>query len=94
MKETYEKYKNGEITRKQAYNLLSEKMGITPEKLESTYERYFKPSEEGCSEIISNSCETFTNYMEYEEEGFLKFVYSMVSNDEKVREVKELSTTV
>ena len=94
MKEIYEKYKNGEITRKQAYNLFAEKIEISGEVLETIYDRYFKPSEESCSELISQSCQTFTNYMEYEEEVFLKFAYDMSINNEKIREVKELATTI
>ena len=94
MNQVYEKYKNGEITRKQAYNLLAGKMGIDSEKLESVYDRYFKPSEESCEENITSACQTFTNYMEYEDEMFLKFVYGMVTSEEKTREIKELSTTI
>ena len=94
MKEIFEKYKNGEITRNQAYNLFAEKIKLEAEKLEAVYDRYFKPSEESCSELISKACQTFTNYMEYEEEIFLKFVYDMSVNEEKIREVKELATTI
>ena len=94
METIFNKYKNGEISRFEAYKLLGEKMDIDTSKVQSVYERYFKPSEEGCSEQINQSCETFTNYVEYEDEAFLKFIYSLVSNEEKVRQVKQLSTTI
>jgi len=94
METIFNKYKNGEISRFEAYKLLGEKMDIETSKVQNVYERYFKPSEESCSEQINQSCKTFTNYTEYEDEAFLTFVYSLVNNEEKVRQVKELSTTI
>ena len=94
METIFNKYKNGEISRFEAYKLLGEKMGIETSKVQNVYEKYFKPSQESCSEEINQSCKTFTNYIEYEDEAFLKFTYDLVKSDEKVRQVKELSTTI
>lgn len=94
METIFNKYKNGEISRFEAYKLLGEETGVDTSKVQSVYEKYFKPSEESCSEEINKACETFTNYTEYEEEAFIKFLYNLANSNEKIREFVQLSTTV
>lgn len=91
MESIYKKFKDGEISRKEVYNRASEILSITSEKLQFIYETYFKPSQEGCFEILTEGCET-GNYMLQEEEKFEEFVFFISkNNEEKIREIKELA---
>lgn len=94
MENIFNKYKNGEISRFEAYKLIGEEIGLDTSKVQSVYEKYFKPSEENCLENINQACETYTTYNEYEEEAFIKFMYGLSKDKEKIREVKRLSSTV
>ena len=95
MKDIYNQYKNGEISRKEVYRRASEILELDADKIKDVYVEYFKPSQEDCSEIINDSCSSFENFMQYEEEKFDEFVFFITNNnEEKIREIKKLATTI